>query len=290
MRPLRVLLSALLAAVAFAATAHGAPAPPEMLTPADGAEIPPRTGAVTFTVEGRAKERTNALHIQIFNGETTSDRTGRITGGTFSDFVLRQVGNGTTYAVTVKPKVIRRFDPDEILWRASRELPKRQCPRLKSGKRDCFQESKSYHTFTYRNAKPLDKDEPNDTPETAKGSLNSNCAYLETETDVDWVRLPVSPTAYNLTVELTVDTFTVFQPPSDKTTDVSAAVFAATDTATPLATQTVQRGDQQTLTVPAAANTQYLVRFAHGSPNAETYVGYEWLANVPGNDGTDCRL
>jgi hypothetical protein len=183
MRLHAVLLLAALAAGAVPAIATAAPAPPNLISPGNGAEIPPRTGTVTFAVQGRAHERKNAMHMQLFDAETSFDRTGRpVPGrgdirGHFDDFAPKQVDDTSTYTVTVAKKVIRSYGAStDILWQASRKLPKRRCPHLKSGKRDCFQESDGYSQFAYRNPKMLDKAEPNNTPEAAKSSLNSDCS------------------------------------------------------------------------------------------------------------------
>jgi hypothetical protein len=105
------------------------------------------------------------------------------------------------------------------------------------------------------------------------------------------VRVPPSATAYDLAVQLNASDYGIFVAPSEKTTDVSAAIFAASDTSNPIATVTAQRTgpEMTTAPVPVAAGAAYLVRFSHGSPNPETYVPYEWLLNVPGNDGTGCE-
>jgi hypothetical protein len=105
------------------------------------------------------------------------------------------------------------------------------------------------------------------------------------------VRVPPSATAYDLAVQLNASDYGIFVAPSEKTTDVSAAIFAASDTSNPIATVTAQRTgpEMTTAPVPVAAGAAYLVRFSHASPNPETYVPYEWLLDVPGNDGTGCE-
>src|SRR4051794_15254779 len=182
--PRRVVLAVLTVVLLAPAGAAAAPAPPVPLTPSDNAEIPSAVGAVTFTVQGRAHERPGALRIQVdASGESTVDKTGRIRyEGGVPEYKLKQVGTSTNYAVTLSAKTMRRYRNSTVGWLAFRLLPARQCTKLRSGKRDCFQEAKDFRQFDYVKDDAYGYLEPNDTPQTARATKNNYLAYLETAT------------------------------------------------------------------------------------------------------------
>jgi len=258
------LAAALLAAVPTAsAQQRRLPAAPVLVAPFDGRQVPPPLRAVTFEVRARRIEAPGTLGIQFTDADGTVDRAGRFQAeGGVDDFRLEQVApRSRRYRVTVPASAFQRYGDKNLYWQAYRILPKGSC------RPDCFQQSRGYRAFTMLEPIGYGNFERNDTPATATTDFfNSDCAYLERRDDVDWFRHEGVPRPMELRVVLQnwagTDRWVPLGPPRKESASMSARVLEANGMRV-VAARTVAVGKEATLRVPLAANTPYLIAFAH---------------------------
>lgn len=292
--PLVLAALALLAAAVPPAAAQGATPPPRpvLLAPQDGRQVPPPLRPVTFKVRARASERPDALRIQFTDADGTVDRTGRFHAeGGVDDFALRQVvPGGRVWAVTVPAETFQRYGDRHLFWQAYRLLPPSQCRRIRAtGRLDCFQES-ARREFELLDPVGWGNMEPNDTPQTATTDFfDSDCAYLETTTDEDWLRHDGVPEPMTLRLALDntsdSDRWKPLAPPRRESASITATVLEADGLRT-IAAINVPVGRREVLRAPLKANTPYLVAFRHGRNGFPTArpaanLSYRFALNFP---------
>lgn len=288
-----VALAGVAALPAAAAQARKPPPAPVAVAPADQREYPPPLRAVTFQVKGQRQERApGKLRVQFTDADGTVDRTGRYHAeGGVDDYPLEQSAPGsTTWTVTVPASAFRRYSDKRFFWQAYRLLPSDQCRRIKRTRRyDCFQESAG-REFAMIEPYGYNNFEPNDSPEAADvGFFNRDCAFLEKRTDVDWFRHDGVPRPMELTLTLfnwaDTDRWEALRPPAQESADMSATVYEA-DGVRQVATMHVPVGVNRKMKVPLAANTPYLIAFAHASNGHATArpaanMSYRFAFNFP---------
>jgi hypothetical protein len=182
----------MLVALALAPAASAAPPAPVLVSPAEGKQFPPPLGDVTFEVDGQPDESAGSLHIQFTNADGTVDGKGSFQNESgVDDFALEQVApGGARYQVEVPASAFDRYSDGNFYWQAYRILPDGGCePIAGSAQQDCFQESAESRTFERLMPTGYGAHEPNNSRTNATGDFfNTDCAYLEEKTDVDWYR------------------------------------------------------------------------------------------------------
>ena len=155
MRTVTTVFTLATLAAAPPALAAKAPAPPRLVKPADMAQIKKNPKGITFSVRARAHERPGKLGIELRTAEEGDAPDGRYynpfedESGPIDQFALKPVKpGGTLYSVRVPNSEFHRLGVSDFFWHAYRKLPRSQCRRMKSGKLDCFEESKT-RTFDY---------------------------------------------------------------------------------------------------------------------------------------------
>lgn len=284
-------------AVLFPASMTAAAAPaPVLVSPSDGRQFPPPFEGVTFVVNGEVDEPAGSLKIQITDADGTFSNTGSFQHESgVAEYVLEQVApGGNRYRVTVPASEFESYgDTGELAFQAYRRLPAGTCPMVANTTTpDCFQESKT-RSFGIIDPAGYGNHEPNNTSANATPQndiFNSDCAYLETATDVDWYRINgISRKNFDLRVTLDnsadTDRWKPLGPKRRESADMSVSIYRATGMRK-VASKHVAVGKTRVLKTRIAPRTAYLIAFRHAgngfaSAKAATNMAYFFKINFP---------
>jgi hypothetical protein len=297
------LAAATVLAVAAPAASAAAPAPAPV-SPADGKQFPPPTPRpITFQVDAQPDEPAGSLHIEFTDADGSVSEVGRYQSDNgVDDYVLEQVEpGGTRYRVKVPASAFERYAEKRFFWHAYRVLPDGSCtPVAGSSGQDCSQES---DTREFEMLEPVGYGayEPNDSPAKAtpsKDFFNTDCAYLEKRTDVDWYRYGGSSRALKLRLRLDnyadSDRWVPLRSRRRESADMSVALYRASGVRK-IASVHVPVGKTRVLKAKLKRGRAYLFAVRHagnGFPKAKPAkdMSYGFKVNFPGafSDANGC--
>jgi hypothetical protein len=285
-----------LALLVAAPVASAAPPAPVLVSPADGKQFPPPGGDVTFKVRGEADESAGSLHIQLADADASVDGKGSFESENgIADYVLEQVQpGGNLYQVTVPAADFESYSDPNLYWQAYRTLPAGTCS-------DCFQESAKPRTFERLDPSGYGAYEPNNSAARAtvfKDFFNTDCAYLEERTDVDWYSYKGAKRGLDLRLRLEnnadSDRWVPLKSRKRESADMSVAVYKAKGVRK-VASKHVAVGKTGVLKTRMRAKVPYLfaVRHAgngHKGAKPARDMGYGFHVNFPSSfsDANGC--